>query len=167
MVKKLSPFETYVALIKGYCVLSILLAPKAFLNGGGGISTIFVLTSGILSMIACLKLADVGLALNLYSYPLSIEKILGRKSRIVLEVAIALTQFSFVISHITFLIESCKTTIDTLWKTDSKIEIYMIIVIVVYSLLSWVRNLASFSFTFLVGNILILLTSVYVTIAAA
>ena len=87
----MSPFETYVALIKGYCVLSILLAPKAFLNGGGGISTIFVLTSGILSMIACLKLADVGLALNLYSYPLSIEKILGRKSRIVLEVAIALT----------------------------------------------------------------------------
>jgi len=90
-VKKLSPAETYLALIKGYCAVSVVLIPKAFVNGGWGASTIFLVSSGVLSLVCCLKLADVGLNLNLYSYPLAIERVLGRKSRIGLEIAIALT----------------------------------------------------------------------------
>ena len=163
----MSPFETYIALVKGYSVLSLLLIPKAFINGGWGISTIFLMTSGCLSLLASLKLAAVGLSLDLYSYPLSIERVLGKKSRIILEAMIALTQFSFAISHITFLIESCKSTVDSLWSMDSPVPIYMIIVIVIYSLLSWVRNLAKFSFTFMIGNILIIITAIYVTVVAS
>ena len=60
-VKKLTPFETYIALIKGYCVLSVLIAPKAFVNGGFGVSGFFVAASGILSLLAALKLVDAGL----------------------------------------------------------------------------------------------------------
>ena len=100
----MTPFETYIALIKGYCVLSVLISPKAFVNGGYGVSGIFIAGSGIVSLLACLKLVDAGLATNIYSYPLVVEKILGKKSRVIVEIAITLTQFSFVISHITFLI---------------------------------------------------------------
>lgn len=90
-MKKLTPFETYIAIIKGYCALSVLLVPKAFVNGGWGISAIFLFFSGVISLIACLKLADVALATNLYSYPLAVEKILGTKSKFFLELAIVLT----------------------------------------------------------------------------
>ena len=88
---KLSPFETYVALLKGYCVLSILLAPKAFVNGGWGISTIFILTTGILSLVACRRLVDVGLALEIFSYSLAVKKVLGNTAEVILEIAISLT----------------------------------------------------------------------------
>ena len=71
-VRKLSPGETYIALIKGYCALSPLLQPKAFVNGGYGISAIFMIISGVLSLIAVNMLVNVGLSTNLYSYPLAV-----------------------------------------------------------------------------------------------
>ena len=43
---------------------------------------------------------------------------------------------------------------------------YALAVTVVYSMLSWVRNLARFSFTFIVGNLLIVVAVIYVTIYA-
>ena len=54
----------------------------------------------------CLKLIDVGLQLNLHSYPLAAEKAFGMSARIFVDIAIALTQFAIVISHVAFLIES-------------------------------------------------------------
>ena len=93
-------------------MLSVLMAPKAFVNGGWGASGIFLMASGIISLVACIKLVDTGLATKIYSYPLLVEKILGKTARHILDVFICLTQFSFVISHIAFLLESCKSTVD-------------------------------------------------------
>ena len=84
----------------------------------------------------------------------------------VVEILIALTQFSFVISHVVFLIQSCKTTIDTLLEVDSKIGYYILAVCTILTLLSWVRNLAKFSFTFIVGNFLIITAVIYVSVYA-
>ena len=38
---KFSPFETYIALLKAYCAISILIMPKAFANGGWAASSAF------------------------------------------------------------------------------------------------------------------------------
>lgn len=167
MVTKLTPFQAYIALIKGYCMLSILLIPKAFANGGWGASGIFLMVSGALSCVTACKLVDVGLATKLYSYPLAVEKVLGKKARIMIEIFIASTQFSFAISHIAFLVESCKVTIDTLFKTDTSFVYYAVFIIICYTLLSWVRNLAKFSFTFMVGVILVLISVIYVSVYSA
>lgn len=77
IVKKLSPFGSYIAVMKGYAALSILTLPKAFVDGGWLISGIFLTLSGIINCIACVKLVDTGMAANLYSYPLVVEKFLG------------------------------------------------------------------------------------------
>ena len=148
-------------------MLSILLAPKAFANGGYGMSAILVLTSGFISCLAACLLVEVGLATKIYSYPLAVEKVLGKNSRIMIEVFIASTQFSFAISHIAFLLESCKVTIDTLFDTDSKVVFYAIAIVICYTLLSWVRNLAKFSFTFMIGVFLILSCVTYVSVYSA
>ena len=129
-------------------------------------SAFFIVLSGTISLVACQKLVDAGLATSIYSYPLLVEKVLGKKSRVILEIAIALTQFSFVISHITFLIESCRGTIDNLFSVESSIAFYIIAVCIIYTLLSWVRNLAKFSFTFIVGNVLIIVAVIYVCVFA-
>lgn len=44
--KKLSRFEVYVALVKGYCAILILVLPKAFVTGG-------YLTTALLVMVSC------------------------------------------------------------------------------------------------------------------
>ena len=142
------------------------MGPKAFVNGGWGVSAIFLTVSGWLSCIACLKLVDAGLALDIYSYPLVVEKILGKKMRLILEVAIALTQFSFAISYATFLIKSCQSTIDNIFNVDSNIMYYIVVVIILLTILTWVRNLAKFSFAFIFGNILILVTVIMISVFA-
>ena len=67
-VKKMTSFETYIALLKGYCSISILLLPKAFLHGGWLASAAFELGAAIITTICVMKLVQVGLKLNLYSY---------------------------------------------------------------------------------------------------
>lgn len=54
--------ETFIALLKGYCQLSILMMPKAFLNGGWGASAIFMACSGFINLVTTSKLIDAGLA---------------------------------------------------------------------------------------------------------
>ena len=78
--------------------------PKAFYDAGWLTSALFIFGSGVLNCIACCKLIDTGMKENIFSYPLIVEHILGKKARVVLEISIALTQFAFVISHFTFLI---------------------------------------------------------------
>lgn len=165
-VKKLSNFDTYIALIKGYCVLSVLLIPKAFSNGGWGVASIFLVSAGAISCVACLKLVDVGLKLNLYSYPLAVEKALGKNARLFIDVAISLTQFAFAISHVAFLLQASKGSIDALSGADSSVAIYAAIILVSYTLLSWIRNLGALSFTFLIGTVLIMVTCTFVMIKA-
>ena len=76
-VRRLSPTETYVALLKGYVAISILLMPKTFVSGGQGVSAIFMAFSGVISLIGCYKLVDSGLAVKIYSYPLLAQKVYG------------------------------------------------------------------------------------------
>lgn len=54
---KLSPFEAYIALIKGYCAMTILMLPKAFANGGWLASLVFLIVSGLLTTLCAIKLA--------------------------------------------------------------------------------------------------------------
>ena len=65
---KLSPFWTFVALIKGYCAIVILFVPSAFVHGGWGMSSLLFVLSGVLSAMCVNKLCDAGNRLGIYSY---------------------------------------------------------------------------------------------------
>ena len=71
-----------------------------------------------------------------------------------------------MVSHTTFLLQSAKTTFDTLLQVDSSKTIYIVLVIVAFTLLGLVRNLAKFSFTFMLGIVLIAFSTIYVSIFA-
>jgi len=90
-IKKLTPFETYIALIKGYCAVSILFVPNAFMNGGWGASVGILFTMAFLTTVCTLKLVEAGVHLKIYSYTLVTEKAFGKKGKVFLEIAIMLT----------------------------------------------------------------------------
>ena len=124
----------------------------------------FIALSAFISTVCIGKLIDAGLATKLYSYSLIVEKALGKKGRFFLDVMVCLTQFSFTIAGIIFIVNSFKITIDTLFETDSNPYYYGAIIVAIYTPISWVRNIAKFSFTFMLGNLLILLAVLFVSV---
>ncbi len=104
--KLLTPFECYVALIKGYCVILVLILPRSFVTGGYLCTASLVLASGFLSALCASLLVQAGLKENLFSYSLLTQKVLGDKWKVIIDMIIALAQFSFTVSHISFIIQS-------------------------------------------------------------
>ena len=162
--RKMSSGEVYIALLKGYCASVVLMMPKTFQNGGLGVTPIFIITSAVLSSICIGKLVDAGLATNLYSYSLVMEKALGKKGRLFLDIMVALTQFSFTLTGAAFISNTFKMTIDTLWGIETNIWVYGAIIIAVFIPFSWVRNIGKFSFTFMLGNLLVLMAVLFVSV---
>ena len=66
-------------------------------------------------------------------------------------------------SHISFIIQSMKTTVDAQMGVDSPTWIYFAGVLSVLTPIAWVEDIKKFSFTFLVGNLLILTTIITVS----
>lgn len=62
-IRKMTPKETFVALIKGYTALACLLMPKSFLTGGWAISTAMLLISSVITTICACMLVEIGLKL--------------------------------------------------------------------------------------------------------
>jgi amino acid permease len=56
----MNEFETFIAIIKGYCGAVILFCPKAFGNGGFLYSVICLVASGIFTSICAIKLIKCG-----------------------------------------------------------------------------------------------------------
>ena len=57
---KMNAFETYVAIIKGYCALMILVLPRSFQNGGYAMSVAVMGVSAYIQYICALKLVKAG-----------------------------------------------------------------------------------------------------------
>ena len=109
--KKLSPFETYIALVKGYCVILVLILPKAFVQGGYTLTAILEIVFGVTSTLAAGMLVKAGLHEKEFSYSQLTRKVLGEKAKLMIDIMIGLAQYSFTVSHISFIIQSLQTTV--------------------------------------------------------
>lgn len=59
--QKLSNFECYIALVKGYCAILILVLPRSFATGGFACTAVLVLASGVISTFCASLLVQAGL----------------------------------------------------------------------------------------------------------
>ena len=116
-----------------------------------------------------------------YSYSLIVEKAFGRAGRVSLDFMIFSTQYTFTIASIVFQANSIRDlVVDAFGEPLTKIgrqelftkavfpDMYSIwtytsVVIVILTLLAWVRNIAVFRFTFIFANFL-LLSSIIIVI---
>lgn len=161
-VKKLNAFETYIALVKGYCAMTIIMMPKAFIMGGWGVSALMLGISAILTTVCVVKLVHSGLHCELYSYSMLAERALGRKGKIALDIMIFLCQYAFTISHMSYIVTSCTSTAFALMGRQVDPIYFATATVLILTPMAWVRNIAKFSFTFMIGNVLILLVAVSV-----
>lgn len=161
-VTKLSYGETVVAIIKGYCAIVILFVPSAFVNGGWAMSSFLMVGSAAVTTICVLKMVECGMKLGIYSYGGIVETTLGKKAKMLADIMIACTQYSFTISHFTFETESMKSSVDTIYGVDSPKLWYAIIVLSMCIPLAWIRDLGKLSWTFMIGTFVICVTVIVV-----
>ena len=108
----LTPFEVYIALVKGYCVILILIIPRAFVTGGFISTALLLLGSGIISTLCASLLVKSGLSAKIHSYSELTGHVLGSKMKVMIDLCISLAQYSFTVSHIAFMLESLRSTIN-------------------------------------------------------
>lgn len=90
-VTKLSPFMTYIAIIKGYCAILILFIPSTYVNGGWAASSILFIFAAWISTLCVIRLIETGLKIGIYSYSDIVERALGRKAKLLSDIMIAAT----------------------------------------------------------------------------
>lgn len=81
----MNAFETYIALIKGYCALMILVLPRSFANGGYIFSPMALIISGYIQCISALKLVECAKKTGIKSYSLITANILGARAKKLLD----------------------------------------------------------------------------------
>lgn len=106
----------------------------------------------VLTTICVMKLIKCGLHYNIFSYSQVVERAFGAKAKSFIDLMIAATQFSFLISQVVFMLGTLSTT----FQVSSLV--IAILLLVVLTLIAWVRDIGKFSFTFLIGNIIMLAT---------
>lgn len=158
MSSLLSPFEVYITLVKGYCVILILILPRAFTTGGYITAAVLMFASGMIGTFCAHLLVQSGLKAQLNSYSELTGFVLGSKAKVIIDLCISTAQFSFTVSHIAFIIESLQTTVNVQTGLQTSVWPYALLSVVSLTLIAWVEDIKKFSVTFLVGSFLIFLT---------
>lgn len=162
--RKLNRFETYVALIKGYCALTILTLPKSFQNGGYIFAPINLFISGILTTICVEKLILTGLKYEIYCYSQVVGRVLGPRGRLFLDIMIFMTQYCATIAQSVFIIQSFASSLNTAFGWNTPQWYYAMGLVCILTPIAWVRDISKFSFTFMLGNTLLMATVITVIV---
>ena len=76
---------------------------------------------------------------------------------------VAFMQYSLVVSGFSFVVSSTKSIVDTATQSNTNPWIYASLIILFGTPIVWIRNIAHFSFTYALGNILTLWTAFVVS----
>lgn len=145
----------------------MLILPKSFVNGGYVFSPLCIAASSALTTYCAVKLVQAGLQTRLMSYSLIGQRALGSQARKLIDVMLMLTQFSFTISQITFVTQSLNSVLNFSLALNVDTFNIAVGVIIVYTLLAWVRKIEKFSLAFIFGNFFILLSCTVIIIYCA
>jgi len=94
---KMGVCQTFFAILKAYCAINVLLLPKAFKNGGFVLSPLAMLVAVFFETLCAVRLSTVSHKHKIYSYPLLMEKALGKVGLQVSRIFLALAHWEFVI----------------------------------------------------------------------
>lgn len=76
--RKISKFETYIAIIKAYCSINVLLLPAVFASGGWALSPCAFMVATFFESLCAIRLSMIAMKYKIYSYQLLMEKALGQ-----------------------------------------------------------------------------------------
>lgn len=105
-VHKLSPFQTYFSLLKGFVCTGILYLPKNFQNGGWLWAAIAMILSFFLTLICLIKLIECKNKVPNGSFSEIGMQAMGKPGKYLVDIFLSLAQIGFVTAYIYFIITS-------------------------------------------------------------
>ena len=88
LVKKLGCFATFMTLMKGFVISSVLYLPKSFINGGYMFQTFMLVFSAFVTIYSGLLLLDIRKKTNLTSYSDIGQLTYGKCGRVSVDIAL-------------------------------------------------------------------------------
>jgi amino acid permease len=154
---------TYFSLLKGFIAIGILYMPKNCRNGGWAFTLGTMIFSFFVTYYAIVKLLQARAKTPVgCSFAEIAEHAIGKKGKYVVDVFLTVMQYGFVISFTYFVLESMKSVVDEAFETDIDKLYIGLGAFIVTAPLCLVRKIELFAFTFLIADILILLTAIII-----
>ncbi|CEG42418.1 vacuolar amino acid [Plasmopara halstedii] len=163
--------KTVFTILKSFIGSGILFLPKGFENGGMLFSLAALCISAVLSTFCMLRLAKCSNMLlqngrSNVSYGLIGEKACGKLGRIAVNISLVLSQTGFCCSYLIFVEKNIGEVILAAFgiqRTIASSSLTLIMLqILLYTPLSWVRRIEYFALTNLFADLLILFGIVYI-----
>ena len=98
--------QTFFAVLKAYCAINVLLLPLSFSKGGYILAPISMLIALFFQGLSAVNLTRVAEEYKIYSYPLIMEKAMGKWGTLATRILISGAHFQFTIGQVSFTLES-------------------------------------------------------------
>ncbi|CAH0487319.1 unnamed protein product [Peronospora farinosa] len=163
--------KTVFTILKSFIGSGILFLPKGFQNGGMLFSLAALCASAILSIFCMLRLTACSNAVrkrnrSSVSYGLIGEKAFGKVGRVAVNISLVLSQIGFCCSYLIFVEKNIGEVILAAFgiqRTTASSSLTLIMLqILLYTPLTWVRRIEYFALTNLFADLLILFGIVYI-----
>lgn len=155
--KKLSNWDTFVAVAKAYCAINVLLLPCSFKNGGYIIAPVAMVVACFFESLCAARLTSVANKFQIFSYPLIMKKAMGNKGLQTARILLALAHWQFTIGQVSFTLESLQSTVMAWTGNEVPLIVFGLIIWLIYSPLVWVRTLEYFKRAFAFAMLMIAL----------
>lgn len=167
-MKKIGTFGTFMSLLKGFVCTAILYLPDSFNQAGWLFQVISLSFSCCLTIFCAYLLIEVRKIVRLPSYSDMGEKLYGRAGKILVNIALFLSQAGFCCAYIRFIVYNFHTIFQDIFNLDKENETdeyyTAAFCLIIFTLLCWVRKIEIFAQTHIFADIMILLTLLYVII---
>jgi proton-coupled amino acid transporter len=166
-VKKLGPYATYFALLKGFVAIGFLWMPKNCLNGGWLFSFFSMILSFSITYYCLVKLLQAKLATpGATSFADVARAALGKYGMWITDFLIALMQYGFVVALLFFTISNLKSVADGIFEEPVDIIYVGIFVFAVAAPLCLVRRIETFAFSYIFADALVFITAITILVFA-
>ena len=152
----ISTFKAFLLLIKSFIGTGILFLPKAFSNGGLLFSCIALLLCGIYSYWCYYILVLSKTATNVSSFGDIGLKLYGKWLKFLILFSLSLTQLGFSSAYVVFTSTNLEAFMRNVFKLDLSIQYFLVLQMLLFIPLSFIRNVAKLSVTSLIANFLTL-----------
>ena len=157
-----STFKAFLLLIKSFIGTGILFLPKAFSNGGLLFSIIALMSCGIYSFWCYYILVRSKQATGVNSFGDIGLKLYGKWLKFFILFSLVLTQLGFSSTYCVFTSTNLRAFVNNVFKFDVPIQFFLLLQLIIFIPLSFIRNVSKLSITSLLANVLTLVGLVIV-----
>lgn len=146
---------TFFAIFKAYTTLNIFSLPIGFKCGGWLFSPIVLIVACFFELTCAVKLTTAANKVQIYSYPDLVEYALGKTYLAFFSVVQAVLNLAFTFAPLAFFMKTLFSFFTVVTGQEQNMVVYLVVTILVFAPLLWVRTVETFQVGYIFAVILI------------